>query len=172
MEGLLLNILIYAGLSSSIILITGLFFIFVKENQYRYTILISSIISIFIIYYFHDKFEGLPKNPAVGEYRVQGWEIDETNREIYLLVVNKNNSPINIAIPFDLKNALFLQEAKKSIGIYKKMELVIKENKDNNKQNYTFIFEKRFQEEEKIPAEIVEEENSNEIDISTYPKPN
>ena len=52
------------------------------------------------------------------------------------------------------------------------MALEIKENKDNNKQNYTFIFEKRFQEEEKIPVEIVEEENSNEIDISTYPKPN
>ncbi len=171
MEDLLLKILIYAGLCSSVILITGILFVLVNKNQYKYITLASSIITVLLIYYFNDSFKGFPENPSVGEYRVKGWEIDETNREIYLLVVHQNSEPKNIAIPFDLQNALLLQEAKKNIGIYKKMALNIKENEDSNNFIFTFIFEKRFKDKE-IQVESEVEEVNNTVDVSTYPKPN
>ena len=42
--------------------------------------------------------------PDPGEYRVQGWEVDESNNEIFIMAIPKNKTPRNFVIPFDLKN--------------------------------------------------------------------
>jgi len=119
--------------------------------------------------------------PGPGEYRVQGWEVDESNNEIFIMAIPKNKTPRNFVIPFDLKNALLLQEASENTGTYKSMTIKISKNNDNNNLEYKFIFIKRFDDtiinNDVIEVEINEIVNDDTLIkekeiLNNYPKPN
>ena len=181
MNTILLDVLTYSIIIAFVLFITGILFIF---NTYRYNKIIISIfcvLSAFIIIYYDNKFKGYPMQPGPGEYRVQGWEVDESNNEIFIMAIPKNKTPRNFVIPFDLKNALLLQEASENTGTYKSMTIKISENNDNNNLEYKFIFIKRF--DDTIINNDVIELDTNEIIndkklieekeiLNNYPKPN
>ena len=179
MNTILIDVLTYSILIACILFITGILFI---NNSYKYNKIIISIFCIFsafIIIYYDNKFKGYPMKAEAGEYRVQGWEIDETNNEIFFMGIPNNKKPRNFVIPFDLENALLLQEASENSGIYKSMSIKIYKDIDNNLE-YKFIFIKRFEDDtkdnnlDKKNEEII---NKNELSNNTeilddYPKPN
>ena len=95
-----------------------------------------------------------------------------------MIIINKNKTPRNFVIPFNLKNALLLQEASENPGIYKSMSVKISNNNDN--LEYEFIFIKRFEDniektniEEKKKKIINKNKASNDKEIlDNYPKAN
>ena len=180
MNTILIDVLTYSIIIAFVLFITGILFIY---NTYRYNKIIISIfciLSAFIIIYYDNKFRGYPMQPDPGEYRVQGWEVDESNNEIFIMAIPKNKTPRNFVIPFDLKNALFLQEASENTGTYKSMTIKISKNNDNNNLEYKFIFIKRF--EDTINNDVIEVDTNEIINddtlikekeiLNNYPKPN
>jgi len=178
MNTIIIDVLTYSTIIACTLFITGLLFI---NNSYKYNKIIISISCIFsalIIINNDNKFKGYPKIPELGEYRVQGWEVDETNNEIFFMGILKDKTPRNFVIPFNLKNALLLQEASENPGIYKSMSVNISNNNDN--LEYEFIFIKRFEDnivnnhiEEKTKKIINKNKASNDKEIlDNYPKPN
>lgn len=181
MNSILLDVLSYSIIIAFILFVTGILFIY---NSYKYNKIIISIFclfSAFVIIYYDNKFKGFPSKPELGEYRLQGWEVDESNNEIFIMVIPKNKSPKNFVIPFNLKNALLLQEASENSGTYKEMSIKISKNSDSNNLEYNFTFIKRF--EDTIDDNIVEidkQEKENKEDnlnkekeiLDNYPKPN
>jgi len=59
-------------------------------------------------------------------------------------IIPNNNIPKNFVIPFNLKDALLLQEASENSGTYKEMSVNITSNDNNNDLKYDFIFVKRY----------------------------
>ena len=95
MNTIIIDVLTYSTIIACTLFITGLLFI---NNSYKYNKIIISISCIFsalIIINNDDKFKGFPKTPELGEYRVQGWEVDETNNEIFFMGIPKNKIPRN-----------------------------------------------------------------------------
>ena len=177
MNTILIDVLSYSIVIAFIIFMTGILFVY---NNYKFNKIIISIfclITAFIVIYFDNVFKGYPAKATPGNYRLQGWEVDEINNEIFLMVIPNNNIPKNFVIPFNLKDALLLQEASENSGIYKEMSVNITTNKKNKSLNYDFIFVKRF-EENNIEININEHiESENTVDkeketLGNYPKPN
>ena len=168
-------------MSASLIFLTGVFFI-QTGSYYKYITIISSIFTLLILVSFDRKFAGFPAEPGEGKYPIQGWEINESNREIYLLLAPVNEDPINVVMPFSLNNALIRQEAKKNIGTYKDMSIKIKKNIEKDNLEYTLLFEKRFTQdifnedinEDTFNDDInnINSQNRKKEDVTSYPKPN
>lgn len=179
MNTILIDVLFYSVVIAFIIFMTGILFVY---NNYKYNKIIISIfciISAIIIIYFDNMFKGYPAKATPGHYRLQGWEVDEINNEIFLMVIPNNNIPKNFVIPFNLEDALLLQEASENSGIYKEMSINITPDKNNSNLKYDFIFVKRFETTimQNDENEQIEEENkkdlSKEIEaLESYPKPN
>lgn len=177
MNTILIDVLSYSIVIAFIIFMTGILFVY---NNYKFNKIIISIfclITAFIVIYFDNVFKGYPAKATPGNYRLQGWEVDEINNEIFLMVIPNNNIPKNFVIPFNLKDALLLQEASENSGIYKEMSVNITTNKKNKSLNYDFIFVKRFEENntEININEHIESENTVDKEKETlgnYPKPN
>jgi len=179
MNTILIDVLSYSVVIAFIIFMTGILFVY---NNYKYNKIIISIfciISAIMVIYFDNIFRGYPSKATPGNYRLQGWEVDETNNEIFLMVIPNNNIPKNFVIPFNLKDALLLQEASKNSGIYKEMSINITSNEKNNNLKYNFIFIKRFEdtnmennENEKIEEEKIKDSNKKKETLENYPKPN
>jgi len=180
MNSILIDVLSYSIIIAFIIFVTGILFI---NNIYKYNKIIVSIFCLFsaiTIIYYDDKFRGFPVKPDPGNYRLQGWEVDEINNEIFIMAIPKNNIPKNFVIPFNLENALLLQEASENSGIYKEMSIKITRDINTNDLLYKFVFIKRF--EENNNENYIEENNQEIINIDSsekqkdnfdnYPKPN
>lgn len=182
MNSILLDVLSYSIIIAFILFVTGILFVY---NSYKYNKIIISIFCIFsafVIIYYDNKFRGFPSKPEIGEYRLQGWEVDESNNEIFIMVLPKNSIPKNFVIPFNLDTALLLQEALENSGTYKEMSIKISKNNDNNNLEYEFIFIKRFKEnlgDKNLITEEKEKENNTKDTLikekeilDNYPKPN
>ena len=174
MQTILVNLLTYSIVVALIIFITGLVFIKADNKFMKFFVGILCIISISLIIIFDDKYRGYPQDPPLGSHRVQGWEIDEINRSIYLMIIPENSNPINVVIPFDLEKALYLQDAAENYGIYKEMTIHV--NNFNNILEYEFNFVKRFEDEPILNnneiTDFEEEVQDTEIENFNYPKPN
>ena len=145
MNTILIDVLSYSIVIAFIIFMTGILFIY---NNYKFNKIIISIfclISAFIVIYFDNTFKGYPAKATPGNYRLQGWEVDEINNEIFLMVIPDNNIPQNFVIPFNLKDALLLQEVSENSGIYKEMSINITFDDNKKNLNYDFTFIKRFE---------------------------
>ena len=179
MNTILIDVLFYSVVIAFIIFMTGILFIY---NNYKYNKIIISIfcvISAIIVIYFDNMFRGYPAKASPGIYRLQGWEVDEINNEIFLMVIPNNNIPKNFVIPFNLKDALLLQEASENSGTYKEMSVNITSKDNSNDLKYDFIFVKRFEASniESVENEQIEESNTDDLNkeieaLENYPKPN
>ncbi len=175
MHTILINLLTYSIIVALIIFLTGLVFIKANNKFMKFFVGILSIISIVLIVIFDDKYRGYPQDPPSGSHRVQGWEIDEINRSIYLMIIPENSEPINVVVPFDLEKALYLQNAAENYGIYKEMTMHVS---DSNKiREYKFNFVKRFEDEPILDnnnqiTDIEEEPQDIKEENFNYPKPN
>ena len=148
MSEILLNVYLYAILVSAIILFIGIVYIFSNKKSVRYLTFVFCIIGICIIYYFDNMFKGYPIDAVEGQYRIQGWEISETDRQIYVMALDENKIPKNFFIPFTLEDALALQEASENIGIYKEISLLVERDEETGNKSYKWTLERRFKEVE------------------------
>ena len=148
MSEILLNVYLYAILVSAIILFIGVVYIFSNKKSVKYLTFVFCIIGICIIYYFDNMFKGYPIDAIEGQYRIQGWEISETDRQIYVMALDENKIPKNFFIPFTLEDALALQEASGNIGIYKEISLLVERDEETGNKSYKWTLERRFKEVE------------------------
>ena len=158
MREILFDVYLYAILVSAEILLIGLIYIYSNKKSIKYLTLVFCVIGFFTIFYFDNMFKGYPREAVEGKHRVQGWEISEIDRQIYVMVLDENKIPMNFYIPFQLNDALALQEVSENIGIYKEISLVVELNDDTGEKLYRWILEKRFKD-----PEVPEEVNSNII---------
>ena len=148
MSEILLNVYLYAILVSAIILFIGIVYIFSNKKSVKYLTFTFCVVGILTIYYFDNMFKGYPIDAVEGQYRIQGWEISETDRQIYVMALDENKIPKNFFIPFTLEDALALQEASGNIGIYKEISLLVERDEETGNKSYKWTLERRFKEVE------------------------
>ena len=100
MSEILLNVYLYAILVSAIILFIGIVYIFSNKKSVKYLTFTFCVVGILTIYYFDNMFKGYPIDAVEGQYRIQGWEISETDRQIYVMALDENKIPKNFFIKF------------------------------------------------------------------------
>ena len=162
MSEILLNVYLYAILVSAIILFIGIVYIFSNKKSVKYLTFTFCVVGILTIYYFDNMFKGYPIDAVEGQYRIQGWEISETDRQIYVMALDENKIPKNFFIPFTLEDALALQEASGNIGIYKEINLLVERDEETGNKSYKWTLERRFKEVETQNERNIVDDSLNE----------
>ena len=162
MSEILLNVYLYAILVSAIILFIGIVYIFSNKKSVKYLTFTFCVVGILTIYYFDNMFKGYPIDAVEGQYRIQGWEISETDRQIYVMALDENKIPKNFFIPFTLEDALALQEASENIGIYKEITLLVERDEETGNKSYKWTLERRFKEVETQNERNIVDDSLNE----------
>ena len=162
MSEILLNVYLYAILVSAIILFIGIVYIFSNKKSVKYLTFTFCVVGILTIYYFDNMFKGYPIDAVEGQYRIQGWEISETDRQIYVMALDENKIPKNFFIPFTLEDALALQEASGNIGIYKEISLLVERDEETGNKSYKWTLERRFNEVETQNERNIVDDSLNE----------
>ena len=162
MSEILLNVYLYAILVSAIILFIGIVYIFSNKKSVKYLTFTFCVVGILTIYYFDNMFKGYPIDAVEGQYRIQGWEISETDRQIYVMALDENKIPKNFFIPFTLEDALALQEASGNIGIYKEISLLVERDEETGNKSYKWTLERRFKEVETQNERNIVDDSLNE----------
>jgi hypothetical protein len=162
MSEILLNVYLYAILVSAIIFFIGIVYIFSNKKSVKYLTFTFCVVGILTIYYFDNMFKGYPIDAVEGQYRIQGWEISETDRQIYVMALDENKIPKNFFIPFTLEDALALQEASGNIGIYKEISLLVERDEETGNKSYKWTLERRFKEVETQNERNIVDDSLNE----------
>ena len=162
MSEILLNVYLYAILVSAIILFIGIVYIFSNKKSVKYLTFTFCVVGILTIYYFDNMFKGYPIDAVEGQYRIQGWEISETDSQIYVMALDENKIPKNFFIPFTLEDALALQEASGNIGIYKEISLLVERDEETGNKSYKWTLERRFKEVETQNERNIVDDSLNE----------
>jgi len=162
MSEILLNVYLYAILVSAIIFFIGIVYIFSNKKSVKYLTFTFCVVGILTIYYFDNMFKGYPIDAVEGQYRIQGWEISETDRQIYVMALDENKIPKNFFIPFTLEDALALQEASENIGIYKEISLLVERDEETGNKSYKWTLERRFKEVETQNERNIVDDSLNE----------
>ena len=162
MSEILLNVYLYAILVSAIILFIGIVYIFSNKKSVKYLTFTFCLVGILTIYYFDNMFKGYPIDAVEGQYRIQGWEISETDRQIYVMALDENKIPKNFFIPFTLEDALALQEGSGNIGIYKEISLLVERDEETGNKSYKWTLERRFKEVETQNERNIVDDSLNE----------
>ena len=162
MSEILLNVYLYAILVSAIIFFIGIVYIFFNKKSVKYLTFTFCVVGILTIYYFDNMFKGYPIDAVEGQYRIQGWEISETDRQIYVMALDENKIPKNFFIPFTLEDALALQEASGNIGIYKEISLLVVRDEETGNKSYKWTLERRFKEVETQNERNIVDDSLNE----------
>ena len=162
MSEILLNVYLYAILVSAIILFIGIVYIFSNKKSVKYLTFTFCVVGILTIYYFDNMYKGYPIDAVEGQYRIQGWEISETDRQIYVMALDENKIPKNFFIPFTLEDALALQEASGNIGIYKEISLLVERDEETGNKSYKWTLERRFKEVETQNERNIVDDSLNE----------
>ena len=162
MSEILLNVYLYAILVRAIIFFIGIVYIFSNKKSVKYLTFTFCVVGILTIYYFDNMFKGYPIDAVEGQYRIQGWEISETDRQIYVMALDENKIPKNFFIPFTLEDALAFQEASGNIGIYKEITLLVERDEETGNKSYKWTLERRFKEVETQNERNIVDDSLNE----------